>query len=228
LPFHIVAGALSLVAGFVALSVTKGAPAHRRSGMVFVFAMVPMAITGALIAAWKGAVGTSIGGAMTVYFVLTALATVHPLPGWSRRVDVGLMGVALAVGLTNLVWAFQTVASPTGRREGLPPFPFFMWGIVLTVAAIGDWRMIRSPALRGAARLRRHLWRMCWAMWVATGSFFLGQAKVIPKPIRIMPVLGLLAVTPILALLYWMWRVRRKRGIPKAVVVSADPQWVNA
>src|SRR5689334_19246062 len=94
LPFHIVAGALSLVAGFIALSVTKGAPAHRRAGMVFVYAMVPMALTGAVIAAWKGAVGTSVGGAMTVYFVLTALATVHPLPGWSRRLDVGLMGTA--------------------------------------------------------------------------------------------------------------------------------------
>jgi hypothetical protein len=97
-----------------------------------------------------------------------------------------------------------------------------MWGIVLTIAAIGDWRMIRSPALRGAARLRRHLWRMCWAMWVATGSFFLGQAKVIPKGMRVMPVLGILAAVPIIALIYWMWRLRGKRTLTAAVTVLSS------
>jgi hypothetical protein len=31
------------------------------------------------------------------------------------------------------------------------------------------------------------LWRMSFALLIAAFSFFLGQAKVIPKPIRIIP-----------------------------------------
>jgi hypothetical protein len=52
-------------------------------------------------------------------------------------------------------------------------------------------------------------------------SFFLGQAKVIPKPIRIFP---LLLIPPLLvlgALLYWLWRVRIKRSLRGLVRVGA-------
>jgi hypothetical protein len=51
---------------------------------------------------------------------------------------------------------------------------------------------------------------MCFAMWTATGSFFLGQAQVIPKPLRIQPLLLLLAFLPLPAMFYWLWRVRRR------------------
>jgi hypothetical protein len=89
-----------------------------------------------------------------------------------------------------------------------------MTGAVGLLAAIGDVRMIRRGALRGAPRLARHLWRMCWSLWVATGSFFLGQAKVIPKQFRIWPLLGILAAAPLVALVYWMWRIRVRRVRP--------------
>ena len=39
---HLATGALALVFGYVALYVRKGAPLHRRSGMLFVYAMLAM------------------------------------------------------------------------------------------------------------------------------------------------------------------------------------------
>ena len=61
------------------------------------------------------------------------------------------------------------------RREVLIPFSvFFMFGTVALLAFIGDVRMIRSGTLRSVPRLTRHLWRMCYAFWIATASFFLG------------------------------------------------------
>jgi uncharacterized membrane protein len=45
LPVHIAGGALALVFGYVALYATKGATLHRRSGTLFVYAMVTMALT---------------------------------------------------------------------------------------------------------------------------------------------------------------------------------------
>lgn len=56
--------------------------------------------------------------------------------------------------------------------------------------------------------MARHLWRMCFVLFVATGSFFIGQMKFVPQPIRIAPLLVALGLAPLLVLLYWMWRVR--------------------
>ena len=54
LPVHILAGGLALLFGYVALSVAKGATLHRRSGMLFVYAMVTLSLTGMVISAVEG------------------------------------------------------------------------------------------------------------------------------------------------------------------------------
>jgi len=100
---------------------------------------------------------------------------------------------------------------------------FFMATIVL-LAAIGDLRMIRAGGIQGPRRLARHLWRMSFGVFIASGSFLLGQMKFIPEPIRISPLLLVLAVSPLVVLLYWMWRVRLKqnlRGLMTAKPVAA-------
>ena len=88
------------------------------------------------------------------------------------------------------------------------------------LAAIGDLRAIRAGGLSGSRRLARHLWRMCFGLFIATGSFFLGQMKFIPEPVRILPLVLVLAFAPIPFLLYWMWRVRI-RGQLRGIVVAA-------
>jgi hypothetical protein len=216
---HIVAGGVSLLAGFVALYSTKGATVHRRSGMLFVYAMLAMAGMGAAIAAVGRTEGSVIAGVTTCYLVITALTTVRRPAWWSPRLDVALMLLALGVGLTSLALGFVTLASPTGKMDGLPPFPFFMFGVVGLLGAAGDVRTIRAGGLTGSRRIARHLWRMTWALWVATSSFFLGQAKVIPKPVRIPALLALPVLAVLVTLLYWLWRVRVRqvvRGIVRA------------
>ena len=219
---HIVAGSLALASGYVALYAAKGAAVHRRSGRLFVAAMLVMAVTGAVMAALGGSDGSVIAGVMTCYLVVTALTAVRRPDGWSRRLDVGLMVLALAVGLTSVGMGLDTLASPTGRsRDGLPPFPFFMFGTVGLVAGVGDIRMIRSAGLRGAARLARHLWRMSWALWIAAASFFLGQADEFPAALRRPALLAVPVLVPLLAMLYWLWRVRI-RGVLRGIVGAAD------
>ena len=65
--------------------------------------------------------------------------------------------------------------------------------------------------LRGARRLARHLWRMCFALFIAAASFFLGQADEFPEPLRIPALLALPVLAVLLAMLYWLWRVRIRR-----------------
>jgi hypothetical protein len=214
LALHILAGALGILSGFVALFAAKGARLHRTSGMLFVYAMLAMSALGALLAAARSkAPAINIPAALlTFYLVITALTTVRPLAAGARRVNVGGMLLALAVALVDFAFGVEAIAGG-GRRHGIPAFPFFLFGAVGLLASAGDLRMIRAGGgLRGAARLRRHLWRMCWALWIAAMSFFVGQAKVFPKPVRIPALLALPGLTVLLVMLYWLWRVRARRA----------------
>lgn len=217
---HILAGSLALLFGFVALYAAKGGTRHRKSGTLFVYAMLTMAALGAVMAALGGGEGSVIAGVMTCYLVITGLTTVSRPAGWSHRLDVGLMMLALAVGITSVTLGFETLASATGKRDGLPPFPFFMFGIVGLLAGAGDVRMLRSGGIRGASRIARHLWRMSWALWIATSSFFLGQAKVFPKAIRIPGLLALPVLIVLVTMLYWLWRVRIRKSFRGLVGVT--------
>jgi uncharacterized membrane protein len=223
---HIVAGGLGIILGFVALSVVKGGALHRKSGMMFVYAMVTMALLGAMMAATRRvAPGANVPiGLLTAYLVITGLTTVRPATAASRRVDVGLMTLALALAISLFTFAFEAFSSPKGKLYGMPPLPFVIFGSIGLLAALGDVRLIRSggvQVIRGAPRLVRHLWRMCVALLIAAFSFFLGQAKVIPKPIRIIPLLMIPPLIVLGALLYWLWRIRIRRAMRGIVVVRA-------
>jgi uncharacterized membrane protein len=225
LPIHIVAGAIGIVAGFVALCVVKGAALHRKSGMVFVYAMLTMALLGATLAAIRHAApGANIPVALlTAYLVVPVFTTVRPPRERSRRLDIGLMLVALAVSLTLYIFGLEAFASPTGKLYGMPPVPFFIFGSIGLLATGGDLRLIASGGvhiLRGAPRLARHLWRMSFALLIAAFSFFLGQAKVMPKPIRIFPLLAVPPLVVLATMLYWLWRVRVRRPPRRAVLVT--------
>jgi len=219
---HIIAGGLGLLSGFVALFAAKGARLHRRSGMLFVYAMLTMALLGATIAAswrvaWEGNVPI---GLLTAYLVATALTTVRPHPTRSHQLDLGLMLIALAICAALFTFGFMAMAAPKGTLHGFPSPPFFIFGSIALLALVGDVRLIRSGGvrvIRGTPRLVRHLWRMNTALLIAAFSFFIGQAKVVPKAIRIYPLLAVPPLVVFAAMMYWLWRVRSKKS-PRVVV----------
>src|SRR5690348_7943676 len=95
---HIVAGAVGILAGFVALFVAKGAWMHRKSGTVFVYAMVVMALMGSVMAVVRDKAPAANGpvGLLTAYLVVTALTTVRRPSEGSRRQDFALLFVVVA------------------------------------------------------------------------------------------------------------------------------------
>ena len=221
---HILAGSLGLVAGFIALYSAKGAPLHRKAGIVFVYVMLTMCVAGLLMAAVRGvAPAVNIPAALlTAYLVVTGLITVRPSLQGRRWLDGGALLVALAVGVASLTFAFQAFANG-GTRNGMPAFPFVMFGVVGVLAGAGDLRMMRSGPLRGSGRVARHLWRMSFALFVAALSFFIGQAKVFPKPIRIPGLLALPVLAVLVTMLYWLWRVR-VRGSLRGIAGAGAPR----
>ncbi|HEX6162697.1 MAG TPA: hypothetical protein VFZ31_05000, partial [Vicinamibacterales bacterium] len=75
--------------------------------------------------------------------------------------------------------------------------------------------------IEGRARIKRHLWRLCFAMWVAAASFFWGPPNRVPEIIRIPALLPIPVLTPIAVMLYWMWRMRGRKAVQGVVTSSA-------
>jgi hypothetical protein len=98
--------------------------------------------------------------------------------------------------------------------SGVPFFMLFFLATITLSGAAGDIRVLRSGPLRGVPRLRRHLWRMCFALFIAAGSFFSIRArvaKILPEPFLGGPMRALPIVLVFLAMFYWLWRVSGKR-----------------
>ena len=99
----------------------------------------------------------------------------------------------------------------------------------MILAAIGDVRIMRFGMPRGGPRLARHLWRMCFALFIAAGSFFSIRervAKILPEPLTTAPMRTLPILLIFGAMFYWLWRVRGRRALP--VIVRHDPMPLTA
>ena len=77
--------------------------------------------------------------------------------------------VGLALG--TIVRGVEIFNSP-GRvsSTGVPFLMLFFLATLMIMATIGDVRIMRSVVPRGAPRLARHLWRMCFALFIAACS----------------------------------------------------------
>ena len=224
LAVHFGAGLVSIVAGAIALSVAKGSRLHKQSGLVFTWGMVGLGLTAAAIGTYEQRPGQVFAGLLAAYLVFTAMTTVKPMPGVGQRVNVVMMLLVFAVAAATLYGGLNEWLDPSVKVVGRPRVvPPLVAGTVFLLAAIGDLRALRAGGLRGSRRLARHLWRMCFGLFIATGSFFLGQMKFIPEPVRIVPLLLVLGFAPILFLIYWMWRVRVRGRLTGLVVGATQP-----
>ena len=218
IPVHVAAGGLAIVFGTIALLVRKGGWTHRRIGLAFVFAMLVMGISGSVMAFRVSPTdGNVTAGLMTAYFVVTALTAVRPASVQARWLNIGALVVAIVLALRMMMGGVIAFQSPRGMLDGVPYFMLFFLGTVLSMSAFGDVREIRTGPLHGRQRLSRHLWRMCFALFIAVGSFFSIQSRVaviLPDAIagsmfRMLPIPMVFA-----AMFYWLWRIRR-RTIPQ-------------
>jgi uncharacterized membrane protein len=205
LPIHIVAGMLALAFGYVALFAPKGAPLHRMVGMFFVYAMVVMSLTGAYRAVMTSSNSSIAAGLLTFYFVTTGMLTVRRAATPRALHVIGIV-IAVAVGLFAFVVARDSAMR--GRPEAAP---MFIFGAMAMLGVIGDVRMLRSGGMRGSRKIARHLWRMCFAMWVAAASFFWGPPGRVPEIINIPALLPIPVLTPVVVMLYWLIRIRIKK-----------------
>jgi hypothetical protein len=210
LMLHILGGSIGLLFGTFAIAVRKGSRLHRASGNVFTIAMLTLASSGFFLAILKSQTGNIIGSIITFYMISTAWLA-------GRRTNTGpvewgalLVGIGGAAAILTL--AIHSVRNPGTADPGAPVGMAFFMAAVLLLAASGDIRMLVRGQYSGRQRITRHLWRMCFGLFIATGSFFLGQQQVFPAFLRGSIILTVLAVLPFPVMIYWLIRVRFKNA----------------
>ena len=208
LPVHITGGVLGILSGSAAMIYRKGSTRHALAGKFFVASMLVMAATAVYLAVLKHQSNNIGGGIFTFYLILTAWLTARRRDGAASRLDwLALLG---PVVLGVLTWAngIRVLESGASSDHGVPVGMHFFMGSVMLLAAAGDVRMLVRGGVLGAKRIRRHLWRMCFGWFIATGSFFLGQQQAFPAFLRGSLVLLILGVLPLLLLIFWIFRLR--------------------
>jgi hypothetical protein len=208
---HIAGGAVGLVSGAAALIARKGGRPHRIAGLVFCVSMTLMASIGAAVSPFLPIPQRAnvLAGMLTLYLVVSAWLAVRHKDVVAGRPDIAGLIVALTTAVIGVVWAVQASYTPSGTLDGSPPQAFYVFIILGTFAALGDLKLILKGRLSGTPRLRRHLWRMCAALFIAAGSFFLGQQRVMPVWMRGSPWLFVPTFAPFVWMVFWLIRLKR-------------------
>ncbi len=209
---HIAAGIVSVLIGGIAIAARKGGRLHTGSGTWFAVAMIVLAVTAAILEPFrKTEPGSPLVGLIVCYFVATSWVTARRRDGSTGKFEIGACIAALMTAALVAWDGFTGALSPTPVGRG----PVFVMAGLLLLAGLGDLNAILRKKLTAAQRLSRHLWRMCFAFFIATGSFFIGQQDILPAAVRGSPVLFLLGFAPLLVMAFWLVRLRFAKALAK-------------
>lgn len=229
---HIAGGTSALVLGTIAIAVRKGGGMHISAGTWFCISMFVLGVTASILAPFKSPPDSPIGGVLVCYFVATAWMAAHRRSGTPGRFEKIACAFALILAVAIIGAGIQALLAPAPPSEPPSPVALFLLGTICLLAGLGDLRFIVRGTATITQRLSRHLWRMCFALFIATGSFFLGQQDVLPQAVRGSLILLVLAFAPLVLMLYWLVRVRfanvtsrlKLRGAAPALPVASGLQ----
>src|SRR6266481_5267827 len=218
---HICGGTLGLVSGTAAMSFRKGSPRHVLAGRVFVASMLTMAVFAVYLAIVRHQPSNIGGGILTFYLIGTAWLTARRRDGETGRFDWVALLIPLAIGILMWMNGLKVMRSGASSQNGVPVGMILFMGSVCLLAAAGDVRMLVRGGVAGVKRISRHLWRMCFGLFIASGSFFFGGSN---RPLRLLSTVGVgkylspalfnttlylvLTILPLILLIFWLVRVR--------------------
>jgi hypothetical protein len=218
---HICAGTVGLLSGTAALSFRKGSPRHVMAGKVFVASMLTMAAGAAYLGVVKHQPNNIGGGTFTFYLILTAWLTARRRGRGTSPFGWAILLIPLALGTLAWMSGVKALRSHEDLPGGVPVGMHLFMASVMLLAAAGDGRMLLRGGVVGTQRVVRHLWRMCFGLFIAAGSFFLGPSN---RPLRLFSTVGLsqylpsalfsmnlyliLTLLPLALLIFWVVRVR--------------------
>ena len=215
---HVGAGLLALPTGAIAVAARKGGRLHARAGTLFFASMLVLGVTASILEPMRSPPGSPIVGLFVCYFVATSWVTARRRDGTTGKFEIIACAAALFTAAVMAWGGVNGATTPAG------PGPIFALAGVCLLAGLLDLNAVLRKRLTPAQRLSRHLWRMCFAFFIATGSFFLGQQDIMPQAVRGSPVLYLLAFAPFAVMAYGLIRLRFANRIGRlALRVAPQP-----
>ena len=208
--FHIACGMVAVGAGTVAVASRKGGASHGTAGTWFVAAMLGLGVTASILEPFRLLnPGSPLVGIFVCYFVLTSWVTARSRDGKTGKFELVVGLVALGFAAATAWGGFNQSSTPVGAG------PVYIAAGLSAVAGLSDIRAFLRGTLTPVQRISRHLWRMCFAFFIATGSFFLGQQDILPAAVRGSPILFLLGFAPLAVMLFWLVRARFAKALRK-------------
>ena len=212
LVLHIGGGSLGIIYGAVAMIAKKGGPLHRVAGRVFAVAMLTMTAAAAISAPFLPDRLTGMMGVFTFYLTATAWLAVWRRPGRTGWLETALAAYGFVTAALFGWMVMIGLASPRGLVDGEQPYELaIVGGALAAMAAALDIWTLRRGGLVGVPRPARHVWRVSLALFIAAGSFCLGQQKVMPEVIRGSVWLNLPPFATLAAMAFWLVRIRLGR-----------------
>lgn len=226
---HIGAGFVALIAGTLAIAVSKGSPLHRRAGNIFAGSMVVMATFAVYLAiVMPDQLANVFIAAFATYLVATAWLTVRREQGTIGAAEKFALVVSLLLLAPFAILSVQLAAGlPPLLKSAVPlegPVLIAIYGFtfVLAIAAISDAKVVYLGGIVGVPRIARHLWRMCVGLTLAAGSAFTnGFARLLPGRYHVPLAFFLPQFVPLALLIFWMIRVRFTDWFKQTAVVSS-------
>jgi hypothetical protein len=205
--FHIGAGAIGLLSGAASMFFRKGSRPHRTAGNIFFISMLGMSASAAYLAFLQPVMLSVLNGILAFYLVATAWMTVKRKAGEVGAFEIGGLLAVLAIAAGFLSFGVEAANSETRLKDGFSAAHYYFFGVVAVLCAALDMRLILRGGVSGAQRIARHLWRMCFAMWMATTAFFLGQEKLFPELVRETQIFYAPVILVAVLMMFWLRRV---------------------
>jgi uncharacterized membrane protein len=204
---HVTSGSVGLLSGAVALSFRKGSRPHGIAGTVFLVSMLTASAAGAFLGFRKSEMDNFFGGVLTFYLVATAWLTARRKDGEIGFFDRLAFLVGIVIAVLAVTYWMEAAFSKTGTKAGIPASSYVLPAVVALIAVAGDARMLLRGGLHGVQKIARHLWRMCFALFVASASIFLARPQLFPAFMSRTHVLLGLGILPLILMVFWLARV---------------------
>jgi hypothetical protein len=160
-------------------------------------------------------IGAGVAGVCSGGLALSARngGPMQPIAGRAFGASVVAMagiGAAAALGVAGAAAQLSRVAAsvPAHAIDGELALCFLLYLLVGATAAALDIQAMLQGGADGAHRFARQIWRLCVALFLAAGSFFLGQQKLLPALLRGTPLLIIPVFAPLVIVSFWLLRAR--------------------
>ncbi len=223
--FHIAMGLTGLASGAFAVILRKGSRWHRLTGDVFVVAMVGMGVAGSYLAVAISHGVSVVVAALAAYLAVTGWLTARRHNGGFGRGEIASLVFAGSLMAAALTCGVLALHAPGGQVYNFPAPPYFLFGAVTGLAAALDVGVLVRRGVSGGQRIARHLWRMCFSLFLACLSFFIGQEDIFPAAVRSTQILKLPVILTLGVMVFWLLRVflsRKWKAWPVTDAVGND------